>query len=184
LGVLGEKMTEKDKEVRNINLISKILRRLYRSLAKSVYPNNLRIFLLRKAGVKISDDVFITEGFTLACSIGYEGNLIIEDRVALGPNVIIIITSNPNLSKLKNLKDVYPFINVNEKIHIKHDAWIGCGCIILPNVTIGEYSIVGAGSVVTKDVEPFTVSAGVPAKVIKKLSEADIRKLKEIGGGN
>ncbi|MCK4454654.1 acyltransferase [Candidatus Parcubacteria bacterium] len=178
------KMREKDKEQRNINLISKFLRKLCRSVAKSVFPNNLRIFLLRKAGVKISDDVFITEGLTLVCSFGYEGNLIIEDRVSLAPNVIIIITSHPNLSKLKILKDVYPFINVKGKIHIKHDAWIGSGCIILPNVTIGEYSIVGAGSVVTKDVEPFTVSVGVPAKVIKKLSKEDIRKLKEIGGGS
>ncbi|BBE16231.1 acetyltransferase [Aquipluma nitroreducens] len=53
---------------------------------------------------------------------------------------------------------------------LKNDCWIGAGAIILPNVSIGECSIVGAGSVVTKDVPDFTVVAGVPAVVIKKLN--------------
>ena len=52
---------------------------------------------------------------------------------------------------------------------IKRGAWIGAGAIILPNVTIGERAVVGAGAVVTKDVPPYTVVAGVPAKEIKKL---------------
>lgn len=177
-------MTENDKEQRNINLMSKILRKLCRSVSKSIFPNSLRIFLLRKAGIKIGEDVVINEGFTLACDMGYEENLIIEDRAAFGGNVTAIITSHPNFSKLKYLKNTYPSIEVKGKICIKHDAWIGAGAIILPNLVIGEYSIVGAGSVVTEDVEPFTIVAGVPAKVIKRLSEEDIRILKEIDGGD
>ncbi|MCW7079146.1 MAG: hypothetical protein OCU16_06440 [Candidatus Methanospirare jalkutatii] len=55
------------------------------------------------------------------------------------------------------------------KVRIKHDAWIGTGAIILPNVTIGEFSIIGAGAVVTKDVPPYTVVAGIPARIIKKI---------------
>jgi acetyltransferase-like isoleucine patch superfamily enzyme len=50
-----------------------------------------------------------------------------------------------------------------------HDVWIGTGVIILPNVTVHEFSIIGAGSVVTKDVPAYSIVAGVPAKVIKKL---------------
>ncbi|MBZ4646302.1 MAG: galactoside-O-acetyltransferase, partial [Clostridia bacterium] len=46
------------------------------------------------------------------------------------------------------------------------DAWIGAGAIIMPDVHIGEGSVVGAGSVVTKDVGPFTIVAGVPARKI------------------
>jgi len=53
---------------------------------------------------------------------------------------------------------------------IKRGAWIGAGAIILPNVTIGERAVVGAGAVVTRDVPPYTVVAGVPAREIKKLS--------------
>ncbi len=59
---------------------------------------------------------------------------------------------------------------VNTKpIHIHDDAWIGMNCIILKGVTIGEGAIVGAGSVVTRDVPPWTLVAGNPAKVIKEL---------------
>lgn len=61
---------------------------------------------------------------------------------------------------------------VNSKpIKICDDAWIGMNCIILKGVTIGEGAIVGAGSVVTKDVPAWTVVAGNPAKVVKTLSK-------------
>jgi len=60
--------------------------------------------------------------------------------------------------------------NLNPKpIKIGNDAWIGCMSIILRGVTIGEGAIIAAGSVVTKNVEPFTVVAGNPARVIKRL---------------
>lgn len=52
-------------------------------------------------------------------------------------------------------------------IEIGEDVWIGRGCIILPGITIGSGAVIGANSVVTKDVPPFSVAAGVPAKIIK-----------------
>ncbi len=54
-------------------------------------------------------------------------------------------------------------------IHICRRAWIGAGVTILPGVTVGENAVVGAGSVVTCDVEPDTIVAGNPAKVIKHI---------------
>ena len=57
---------------------------------------------------------------------------------------------------------------------IGNDVWIGYGAIILSGVTIGDGAIIGAGAVVTKDVEPYTVVAGVPAKVIKKRFEDEV----------
>jgi len=152
-----------------MNIIKKIIKRTYKSLAKSVFPNSLRISLLKCAGVKIGNDVFINEGFVVVCDTGHEGNLIIEDRVAIGPNVIVVLDSHPNNSRLRELKKEYSFINIEGKVRIKHDAWIGAGVIILPNVTIGEFSIVGAGSVVTKNVPPYSVVAGSPARVIRTL---------------
>ena len=53
-------------------------------------------------------------------------------------------------------------------IHIKRDVWIGSNVVILKDVTIGEGSIIAAGSVVNKDIPPFTIAGGVPIKIIKK----------------
>jgi acetyltransferase-like isoleucine patch superfamily enzyme len=56
----------------------------------------------------------------------------------------------------------------NKKVTIANDVWIGANCIILPGVNIGEGAVVAAGSVVTKNVEPFSIVAGIPAKFIKQ----------------
>ena len=150
--------------------IKKILKKVYRSFSKSsVIPGTLRVHFLRKSGINIGEKVTINEGFTLACDIGYESNLTIEDRVAFGPNVTIVVTSHPNHSRLRDLKDQYPSFEVFGKVRIMHDAWIGAGAIILPEITVGEYSIVGAGAVVTTDVPPFCIVAGVPAKILRKI---------------
>lgn len=63
----------------------------------------------------------------------------------------------------------------NAPIVIEDDVWVGFGAVILPGVTIGRGSIVGAGAVVTKDVEPYTVVAGVPARVIKERPDPPVR---------
>lgn len=55
-----------------------------------------------------------------------------------------------------------------KKVTIANDVWIGANCLILPGVTIGEGAIVAGGSVVTKNVAPFTIVGGVPAKLIKE----------------
>ena len=54
-------------------------------------------------------------------------------------------------------------------IHIEDNVWIGAGAIVLPRVTVGRNSIIAAGAVVTKDVPPYVVVAGNPAKIIREL---------------
>ena len=66
---------------------------------------------------------------------------------------------------------------LKKRVVIKRNAYIGAGAIILPGVTIGEYSIVAAGAVVTKDVPPRTIVAGVPARVVGSIDEK-IAKMK------
>lgn len=150
--------------------IQKVIKKICRSVSKSSFiPNPARIYFLRKAGVNIGEKVIINEGFTLACDIGYESNLTIEDRTAFGPNVTVVVTSHPNNSRLRVLKDIYPSFEIFGTVCIHHDAWVGAGAIILPGVTVGEHSIVGAGAVVTEDVPPFSIVAGVPAKVIRAI---------------
>jgi acetyltransferase-like isoleucine patch superfamily enzyme len=127
--------------------------------------NSVRILGLRMCGIKVGQKAYIGSGLVItmpnkksACS------LTIEDRVAIAPRVTLILESNANWSKINSL--ITP---IQGKIVIKKDSWIGAGSIILPNITIGEMSVVGAGSVVTKDVLAYSIVAGVPAVEIKKL---------------
>jgi UDP-2-acetamido-3-amino-2,3-dideoxy-glucuronate N-acetyltransferase len=119
---------------------------------------------------KISSHTFICEGVT------------IEDRVFVGHNVTFINDKYPrstnNSGDLQTEEDwkVEPII-------VKRGASIGSGATILCNVTVGENAIVGAGSVVTKDVPPNTIVAGNPARIfrsIEALADAEKAEMQRI----
>ncbi|MBA3037531.1 MAG: N-acetyltransferase [Desulfobacterium sp.] len=104
---------------------------------------------------KISSHSFICEGVT------------IEDEVFIGHNVTFINDKKPRATtngKLQTESDwkVEPTL-------VKRGASIGSSCTILSNITIGEYAIIGAGSIVTKDVPPNAIVAGNPAKILKNI---------------
>jgi maltose O-acetyltransferase len=84
----------------------------------------------------------------------------IAPYVALIANKKEVNTTDVLMSTVKKEK--------GKKVIIEDDVWIGRNAIIMPGIRIGKGSIIGAGSVVTKDVEPFSVVGGVPAKLIKK----------------
>ena len=83
----------------------------------------------------------------------------------MGPDVMIY-TKNHNTERT-DIPMIEQGNTQPRKVTIGDDVWIGARAIILPGVTIGQGSIVAAGSVVTKDVEPFSVVGGNPARVIK-----------------
>ncbi len=109
-------------------------------------------------GISLGRNVFINHG----CSFLDLGGITIEDDVMIGPRVNI--TSEDHPVEVDTRKTLVP-----SKVVIKKNAWIGAGVTILPGVTVGENSVVGAGAVVTKDVPDNCVVAGIPAKVIKAL---------------
>jgi maltose O-acetyltransferase len=140
-------------------------KKLLKTLIRFIPGNSLRIILLRACDYKIGKKVYIGEDLIVSEVLeDFSEKLIIEDRVAIAQRVTFVTASDPNYSRLWDYVKI-----IRGKIIIKHDAWIGVGVIILPNVTIGEFSIVGAGAVVTKDVPPYTIVAGIPAKPIKKI---------------
>ena len=89
----------------------------------------------------------------------------IGDNCMIGPNVGLY-TSGHRISPKNRNKDGYAI-----PITIGSDVWIGGSCVILPGVTIGDHSIVAAGSVVTKDVPKNTIVAGNPAKILRNIEE-------------
>lgn len=109
-------------------------------------------------------------------------NITIGDRVLISHNVNIFDNLTHPISARsrhehyrKIITSGHPTsIDLDESpIQIGNDVWIGCQSIIMKGVTIGEGAIIGAGSVVTKSVPPYTIVGGNPAKVIRKLTESE-----------
>lgn len=139
-------------------------KKILKYFAKNLPCYSLRIFLYKNCGYKIGEQTYIAEGLTVAEKLEDKDNLIIGNRVAIGPNVTLLTSSDPNNSRIR------PYVKIQRgRILIEDDAWLGAGSIIMPDITIGTGAVVGAGSVVTKNVEPYHIVAGVPAKTIKKV---------------
>lgn len=107
------------------------------------------------------------------CAINRGAFVLGHSAISIGNNVVIsansmLIDSGLVLDKFVRIKNPSHYYG---EITIKDGAWIGAGAIILPGVTIGYKSVIGAGSVVTKDVPQFAVVAGNPARIIKFLEE-------------
>lgn len=93
------------------------------------------------------------------------GVIEVEKNVIFGPNSVILTENHDHTSK-----DWAPYsgLNIKKKVYIKKDVWIGMNVMIMPGVTIGENVVVAAGSVVTKSVDPHSIIAGNPARVVSK----------------
>ena len=111
--------------------------------------------------VKFGKNVFINHSAILSAS----GEIEFEDGVSIAPGVRIA-TINHDFNE-RHTKYTYG------KVTIKKNAWLGMNVTVCPGVTIGEYAVVAAGAVVTKDVPDFAVVGGVPAKVIKMLDPSE-----------
>ncbi|MEK0042872.1 acyltransferase [Escherichia albertii] len=110
----------------------------------------------------IENDVIIGDRVTIKSGVYIWDGIFIEDDVFIGPCVAF---TNDKTPRSKKYLEKYP------KTIIKKGASIGANATILPGITIGEGAMVGAGSVVTKDVAPFTIVVGNPGKVIKEIKE-------------
>lgn len=145
--------------------IKKVVKKISKTLAKQLPGFKLRAFLFRLAGYKIGGQVYIGEDLIIIDELDDPCQVTIGDRVAIAPRVTLIVSSYPNFSRTKAYAptDSGPVV-------IENDAWIGTGVIVMPNVTIGEGAVVGAGSIVTEDICPHKVVAGQPAKVIREIN--------------
>lgn len=98
------------------------------------------------------------------CYLDGYGSLIIGNDVSIAHNVSILSFEHDYLDLSKPIKDADC---IKRPVVIEDDVWLGAGVRILGGVTIGKGSIVGAGAVVSKDIPPYSIAVGVPAKVVK-----------------
>ena len=95
-------------------------------------------------------------------------HIYVGDRTKFGPNVTVATAGHPILPELREQAYQYNF-----PVHIGKNCWIGSGAVILPGVTIGDNSVIGAGSVVTKDIPANVVAVGNPCRVLREIGEHD-----------
>lgn len=146
------------------------IQRLYRKLKIRYGSQKTVIKTVRKMGVQVGKDCRI-----YTANFGSEPWLVrIGDHVCISNDVTFV---NHNLNW--PLQDKYESLTGFGKIEIRDNCQIGLGVTILPNVTIGPNSLVGACSLVTKDVPPNTVVAGNPARHVCTLEEFEKRCLEE-----
>ncbi len=114
------------------------------------------------------DNVFIGPGAYLVCILDIESN------VMLGPKVTVLGGSHSFGVKGELTRFLKPDPQASRKVTLCNDSWIGANVTIIGPLEVGHGAVVGASSVVTKDVPPFTVNVGSPSKPIKKIFSDDI----------
>lgn len=112
--------------------------------------------------ITFGKNVFLNGG----CKFQDQGGIIIGDNCLIGHNAVLA-TANHSLNPAENRKLSYAPIKICDNV------WLGANVTVLQGVTIGEWAVVAAGAVVTKNVEPYTIVGGVPAKFIKKVKIAN-----------
>lgn len=97
-------------------------------------------------------------------------DIFVGNNVLFGPNVTVSAGTHPIHPELRSKQAQY-----NIPIHIGNNVWIGANSVILPGVNIGDNSVIGAGSIVTKDIPSNVVAVGNPCRVLREINENDMK---------
>jgi maltose O-acetyltransferase len=142
-----------------------VLKKVLKLLVKHMPMYQLRAAILRWCGYVVGKNAYVGEDLLIIDEPSDRGMVTIGDRVAISPRVTLVVSSRPNFSMTA------PYVPVKHgSIVIENDVWLGTGVVVLPNITIGEGAVVGANSLVTKDVRPYTIVGGSPARLIREVS--------------
>lgn len=148
-----------DTEPDNTEQLDTLLRSILGSCGKNVVVNQ-PFRCDYGCNIYVGDNVIINFNFTVLD----EAEVRIGNNVLIGPNVSIYTACHP-----LDADERRTLVQWAEPVTIEDDVWICGGATIVPGVKIGKGAVVAAGTVVTKDVEPYTVVAGNPGRIIKKL---------------
>ncbi len=141
------------------------------SILEPIEPRKLRPFILRRMGCKVGKGCFI--GDYVRIDTSHTDMITIEDNVSIASGSRLLCHQR-DFSNFCVGDDYMKLGYVVKPIVLKKGCLVGMESFVMPGVTIGEGAIVGAGSLVTKDVPAWTVAAGRPAKVLKQIPERKI----------
>ncbi|MDD5331737.1 MAG: acyltransferase [Candidatus Nanoarchaeia archaeon] len=145
-----------------------LIKEIARLIANHSIGNTLRKTFLRISGVKIGKKVFTNQGLVIVDN-GKRNMVILEDYVTLAPRVTIVTRSSPYHIHPSLRKEDLPIKEA--RVVIGEGTWIGTNVTILPGVKIGKCCVIGANSLVTKDIPEYSIAIGIPAKPIKNLKD-------------
>ena len=117
-------------------------------------------------GAHVHFGKYVYANFNLTCVD--DTHIYVGDCTMFGPNVTLATAGHPILPELREKG-----LQFNMPIRIGRNCWLGAGVIVLPGVTIGDNVVVGAGSVVTKDLPDNVVAVGTPCRVLREVNEHD-----------
>lgn len=174
----GEAISPKDPDAFKMREASYHTKKLLLQMNNTTEPAEIRNFLSQITDSEIDESVavftplYINYGkntkigknvfINFDCTFLDLGGITIEDNVMLAPKVCLLSEAHPISPQERQTLTA-------GRIHIKKNAWIGANATILQGVTIGENSVVAAGSVVSKDVPDNVIVGGTPAKIIKEI---------------
>lgn len=141
------------------------LKEIFGSVGKEVWIEPPLTLAFGKT-VTIGEGTYINSNLTLVDDY----KITIGKGVLIAPNVTITSTGHPVHYKLRPKGEMYSF-----EVIIGDNVWLGSNVVICPGVTIGENSVIGAGSIVLKDIPPNTFAAGNPCKVLREITDNDLQ---------
>lgn len=146
--------------------VSKLIRKIRSLVAGGCFDGHGKNINVEKgADFGKGEGIIIGDNSGLGVNCDVRGPLDIGENVMMGPDVCIMTAvHNTERTDIPMCQQGHL---PQKRVRIGNDVWIGARVIILPGVTVGSGSIIGAGAVVTKDVPEFAVVAGVPAKILK-----------------
>ncbi len=95
-------------------------------------------------------------------------HIYVGDNTMFGPNVVVATAGHPILPELRAMGLQY-----NMPVHIGKNCWLGSGVLVMPGITIGDNVVIGAGSVVTKDIPSNVVAVGNPCRILREIGDRD-----------
>lgn len=142
----------------------KLLKKMFAEIGEGCYIEAPFYSNWAGSNVHFGSNVYANFNLTLVD----DADIYVGDSTMFGPNVTICTAGHPINAKLR--EQVYEF---NMPIHIGKNVWIGANVVVMPGVSIGDNSVIGAGSIVTRDIPANVVAYGTPCRVQREIGERD-----------